>query len=432
MSRFGASRRTMRRALGGGGGGGGAAVTVYRADYLNGDYILDGVASTLGAVQATTRASAHLFHDTSDVIASFANDNIARTNRGAYIAGSVVPLVKNASDLTGAAWSNVSVSSTDLGDTALGLFKRVSIAGTGATWNVRLQGSMSVTASQVYRCAVLVQAGTSGKVAVNIRNAGNSEVSSVSGTLGALAVTNVSNGAISNLTETLLADGVTRLITFLHTNKSTQSVQDIQIGPNSSTNGQTVIALGAQYSASVRPLWPFVDSGASLVTRAASVVQAVQASSKPFAGWSGNSLDAGFGIAFAARVPDTGATAWPVCALEQDASNYVRVYFLNGHLYCDVRAAGSTQTFNYNTVTYTADQRVTGLIELRADRFTMRANSIAHVDNAAPTVVRPTGLTKLHHGRDHIAGTHFDGIIENIEIQTLATAGAALTPGAAA
>lgn len=157
---------------------------------------------------------------------------------------------------------------TNLALNALGLFPGVSVAGAGANWHRARNYNVSFTAGATYTVTVYLRAGTSGAAMISLQ-IGAAETT-VAGTFGSMAAgtANGGIGTVSGITETVMADGVTRRVRFQFACNTTSASGYIGVGPYSAVAGQTVTYLGAQIETGSTAT-SFIVSGASATTRAA-------------------------------------------------------------------------------------------------------------------------------------------------------------------
>ncbi len=141
-------------------------------------------------------------------------------------------------------WSRSGATVTDLTLDALGYFPGVSVISGGQNWH-RILDHATLIANQVYAVTMLYRAGSSGMAAVTLKDGTSGAASSISGSIGMLAAENASAGPVSQLTETLLSDGLTYRCTLLYTPNFSGSF-NIGFGPDSKTAGEDVILLGMQ------------------------------------------------------------------------------------------------------------------------------------------------------------------------------------------
>jgi len=143
----------------------------------------------------------------------------------------------------GTKWIDRGSASTNLSLAALGVFDGVSVASTGGASDILYHpSSVSLTNASAYYITFIYRAGTSGAAYIRLWDTTKGTLTELSGVVGSLAVTNSAAGAISKLTETLLSDGITYLVTMLLTKTITGDVW-ICLGPNSTSAGETIIAL---------------------------------------------------------------------------------------------------------------------------------------------------------------------------------------------
>ena len=139
-------------------------------------------------------------------------------------------------------------SGTDLALAYEGLFNGVEVANSGTgNWRTATWVAQSASNGLARYVDVLVAAGTSGNIRINVLALTGGAASSVTGTLGAATVSASAAGTISGLTQSDLGGGYW-LYQFTFTANST-STHRVEVGPFSNTSGHTIIWLGARWSA---------------------------------------------------------------------------------------------------------------------------------------------------------------------------------------
>ncbi|WP_417242612.1 phage head spike fiber domain-containing protein [Celeribacter sp.] len=219
-----------------------------------------------------TRASGATHYATPATLATVGVD-IARLETG--VAGTYLLVEPEAVNLvpyarpTAATWSALSPTVvTNRSAPALGYFSGITVASGGADWHRALQ-LLSITSGVSYRVSVFAQSGSSGRMRLVFRDTMSGAETRIIGAFGALATSTSAAGSVANISETVLADGQTRLIEATFVPNFSGSVQ-LGVGPDSAVSGRNVHVLGVQIEAGSTAT-SFVDTGASAQTRAADV-----------------------------------------------------------------------------------------------------------------------------------------------------------------
>jgi hypothetical protein len=154
------------------------------------------------------------------------------------------------SEADSSTWSEKTSNTTftNLNLNALGLFKGVEVtSSTGENWHRLGSGFVvSLVNGRTYTLSFWYRAGTTGRARLQIRSDGQESL--VEGPVNGSNWTIIQNvGAVSDVTTTLLEDGLTYKTSYtLVSNRSATASIAIGIGLNDFVPGKTVIALGAQ------------------------------------------------------------------------------------------------------------------------------------------------------------------------------------------
>jgi len=167
--------------------------------------------------------------------------------------------------ISGTGWGTSGATATNLNENYLGVFPGCTVTSGGADWHrIENNASAFVTSARDYAVTVWVKSGTSGKVRIVLRNTGNANETIVSGTFGSISQTSSAYGGTSRIREYNLGNGIYRIQFRWDCNAA--ATLNLGIGPESTTNGQTVIALGAQVEEGAFPT-SYVPSTGSAGTR---------------------------------------------------------------------------------------------------------------------------------------------------------------------
>ncbi len=140
-------------------------------------------------------------------------------------------------------WSKLfAVVSGPLGLNAVQGYPGYAIASDGAYFHRAIYLQHSGTTGNTYTVTLLVRAGTSGNMRMWVRNLDTNSESNFSGPLASLSGT---DGGLTIVENTVLADGLTHRILANYT-QTADGTLEFAIGPFSSTVGEDVIIVGAQ------------------------------------------------------------------------------------------------------------------------------------------------------------------------------------------
>lgn len=186
--------------------------------------------------------------------------------RGLLVEGPATNLLTQSRAALGAGWVQGASTSLNLTLGALGQFAGVSVASNGQTWHRLVhQAEPTVVAATAHTVTVYFRAGTSGRLRMILRAVSTGTETQIGGTIGALAMTQQAAGAITNVAEQVMPDGLTRRLTCTFTPNATGPLS-LGIGPDSVSG--TVQVLGAQIEAGGAPS-SFIFSAGAATTRTA-------------------------------------------------------------------------------------------------------------------------------------------------------------------
>lgn len=229
------------------------------------------LADLVSCARSTTKSA---WDANGDIITVAANtpvqlyDPVTLANRGLTWEGTLNRINIRPKCVDGDGWADTNgATTTNLSLNALGVFDGASVS-SGGTVSAFLQvlPIATLVSGSVYPFRVFYRAGTSGSVVIHLRNTVAVSDTDIGGTTGSISVIRANAGTISDLSEVLLADGVTYMASFYLTANGS-STYNLGIGPNTTTSGETVIALGAFIGAAGEPLphCPIVGNDGSTV-----------------------------------------------------------------------------------------------------------------------------------------------------------------------
>lgn len=136
-------------------------------------------------------------------------------------------------------------TTTNLSLDVFGAFDGASIASGGSASDKLFESStVSLTDALVYPFTFFYRAGTSLKADLMLHDTTNASYSTYAGVIGSLVSGLSAAGSLSEVSEVLLSDGETYELSGYIT-KTTTGTTRFEISPNSTTSGETVIAIGA-------------------------------------------------------------------------------------------------------------------------------------------------------------------------------------------
>lgn len=243
------------------------------ADFHANRYALAGAGAARDALVSTTRSSSHLLAEVGGAFQSFGPNMLAvLPGIGAYVGGQVTSLVANGNNLAAPGWTNNGASIADLGSTALNLFRLVEVSSAGAVTHTRMNSALFTVASgDKIAVQVYYRAGTSGRVHLRFYNQDTSS-SVITGPVGSPSVTTQDAGTLSIVGSDLLPDGVTYRTRIIWTVNFTGTTARLGIGPDSTTSGATIIALGID-AVKLGYTVPWISDASPAPTRLASDVR---------------------------------------------------------------------------------------------------------------------------------------------------------------
>ena len=210
---------------------------------------------TTSAARYLPRRGHHVYNGSEWVNEGLLVESEARTNLVTYSGAST------------ANWLTSGATLTQLSGSYLGAFAGVRVTSTGADWNRLETSDLSWTSGQTYNLTFFYVAGTSGRARLNLRDNTAGTESRANGPIGAVVAGTVNAGAVTNVTTETLPGGVYKT-TYTFVPNNTTNLGRVGIGPDSTTAGQDIIALGAQFEAGSTPS-SYIPTAGATVTRAA-------------------------------------------------------------------------------------------------------------------------------------------------------------------
>lgn len=284
----------------------------------------------------------------------------------------------------------------NLGLSALGVFSGVQIASGGQNWHSIYRPGISLTALTTYAFTLFYRAGTSGRVLLTFRNNSTATETVINGLVGSLSVSAAFAGAATVLSQYLCSDGLTYVVTGTFTPNSTSADHWYRIGPDSTTSGQTVIALGAQLEAGAFAT-SYIPTTSAAATRSADVASIT-------------------GTAFSSWYRQDEGTVFAECAVAQPASGGNQFIFrandnsFNNNTTLNIQGSGFASIATAAGGVF--DGAATSALALSANTAAKFAgayavNNLGVSLNGATAVTdtsatMPTALNRLDIGSDHI------------------------------
>jgi hypothetical protein len=289
---------------------------------------------------------------------------------------------------------------------ALGVFSGVQVASLGQNWHSIYRAGISLTASTVYAFTLFYRAGTSGRVRLTLRNNTTLTETIVNGVAGNLSVSAAFAGAATILSQYLCSDGLTYVVTGTFTPNGTSADHWYRIGPDSTTSGQTVIALGGQLEAGAFPTSYIPTTGAA-ATRAA---DAASISGSNFSSW--YRQDEGTMFADSQRLSSPTASEFPQVFFVSDGTgdNTINLGYVTSSVsqFRIRRLASNEANMTPNASTL---RRITAGAYAANSAAMSEAGAAALVDTS---VVLPSTLTQLNIGTNDGTVSAVNGTIRRL------------------
>lgn len=227
------------------------------ASFFANKYFNDGATTTFDSLLTFTRTTTKPMWDANgDIVLAAINevaiayDPVTLDNLGKVSEPEITRLNAYPECKDGTGWLDVGATSTNLALDVFDAFGGVRVESLGATWHrLKMSPSEYVTlaASNVYPFTFIYKAGDvtpSDEVRCLIENTTAATNSDISGAIGAVSITGTGAGSLSNVSEVLHADGETYILTGYITALANGDYS-FDTGPNSTTSGETVIAVAA-------------------------------------------------------------------------------------------------------------------------------------------------------------------------------------------
>jgi hypothetical protein len=192
----------------------------------------------------------------------FTFDPVTGEPRGLLVEAQRTQLITNTEVRDGAGWDAVSATLTNLSENYLGQFRGVRVASAGgSSHTIRNTNNMALTSAAVYSWTAVFLPGTSGRIRVTLQNLTGSTTSVVAGVIGSATALTSSAGTLAILRQAELATGE-HIIQGTLTANATANYR-IQVGPDSATVGEDIIAIAAQVEAGSTPSILIISEGAA-------------------------------------------------------------------------------------------------------------------------------------------------------------------------
>ena len=310
-----------------------------------------------------TRSSTATYYDSNGVIQTASNDTprfdhdpVTGECLGLLIENNRTNLVSYSNAVLASGWSNGgSDNPTNLSLNKLGVFDGLRVTSNGGESqgikNNASNNPISLTAGTTYAFSIWFMDGDvnpAGKVKVIVK------VNGVSGSAGVSfsditdisaysSSNNASHGDLSNISLEDAGDSVYKL-TFNYLANATNSDFRMQIGPNSSTSGESIIFLGAQVEEGVNPS-SYIPTNGSTATRSTDVANITGTN---FSSWYGNNE----GTVFSENIyrSETGTTQFAYAFSDGAIADEIYQYKATGNdnVFLIIRDSVDGTTFNQN------------------------------------------------------------------------------------
>ena len=210
--------------------------------------------------------------------ARFDHDPVTGESKGLLIEEARTNLITN-SEASNTHWYDQnSLYRNESNQNALGVFNGVVVASAGADWHRIRTNQFPTTDGQDYAATAWIQKGSSSRFRVIFRDDDSSSECRVSATWGSTTLSENNDagaGTISNSSIVYLTDTIAQ-VTFVVNKNGNSNFTNVAIGPDSTTSGDTIVALGAQLEAGSFPT-SYIPTAGSTVTRSGEGVYVEQA-----------------------------------------------------------------------------------------------------------------------------------------------------------